>query len=63
MNKLLRLFGVVDFSFVWNYRGHNRGFFQRGVNWWQITVPASRKRRRCALIVAMALAKDEERHA
>lgn len=36
--------------FVWNYRGHNSGFFQHGPNWWQITLPSSRKRRRCALI-------------
>lgn len=35
---------------VWNYRGHNGGLFDRGPNWWQITLPASRKRFRCALI-------------
>lgn len=38
-------------SFIWNYRGHNGGWFQRGPNWFQITVPGSRKRRRAALIV------------
>jgi hypothetical protein len=41
----------MKWSFVWNYKGHNGGFYQRGPNWFQITVPPSRKRRRCALIV------------
>lgn len=37
-------------SFVWNYRGHNGGWFDRGPNWFQITVPGSRNLWRCALI-------------
>jgi hypothetical protein len=59
MGKLLRLFGIVYCSFVWNYRGHNRGMFCRGVNWWQVTIPPSRKHRRCALIVVTERAFDE----
>lgn len=59
MSRLMKLFGIVDFGFVWNYRGHNRGIYQRGANWWQITIPPSRKRRRCALIVTMARSFDE----
>lgn len=41
----------MSMRFVWNYRGHNKGLFQRGPNWFQITVPPSRRRRRAALIV------------
>lgn len=37
--------------FIWNYRGHNSGMFERGTNWWQITLPPSRKSRRVALVV------------
>jgi hypothetical protein len=36
----------------WNYLGHNGGIFERGPNWFQITIPPSRKRRRVALIVS-----------
>lgn len=36
---------------IWNYRGHNGGFFDRGPNWVQFTFPASRKRRRVALMI------------
>jgi hypothetical protein len=57
--RALRRLGIVNANFVWNYRGHNRGLFQRGQNWWQITVPASRKRRRCALIVTTIRSRDE----
>lgn len=39
----------MRFKFIWNYRGHNNGLLDRGPNWWQLTVPPSRKRRRCAL--------------
>ncbi len=38
-------------NFVWNYQGHNGGFFDRGPNWVQFTFPPSRKRRRWSLIV------------
>lgn len=38
-------------SIVWGYRGHNKGLFQRGPNWWQITFPWSRRLPRVALIV------------
>lgn len=38
-------------SFVWNYRGHNGGFYDRGPNWVQLTFPPSRNWRRCALIL------------
>jgi hypothetical protein len=38
-------------SFIWNYRGHNGGFCDVGPNWIQFTVPSSRKRRRCSLIL------------
>jgi len=44
-----------NIRFVWNYRGHNNGFFERGPNWKQITFPPSRKMRRCALIWAKPL--------
>jgi hypothetical protein len=37
---------------IWNYLGHNGGIFERGPNWFQITIPPSRKRRRVALIVS-----------
>lgn len=36
--------------FIWNYKGHNKGFFQRGPNWWQVTFPSSRRWFRCAII-------------
>ena len=25
-------------SIIWNYRGHERRFYARGPNWWQITL-------------------------
>jgi hypothetical protein len=37
---------------IWNYLGHNGGILERGPNWFQITIPPSRKRRRVALIVS-----------
>jgi hypothetical protein len=58
--QFLKWLKIVDWSFVWNYRGHNRGLFQRGQNWWQITIPPSRKRRRCALIVTVEHAAPEQ---
>lgn len=60
MTRFLRWLGIVNWRFVWNYRGHNAPrVFSRGPNWWQITIPPSRKRRRSALIVTMARAFDE----
>jgi hypothetical protein len=38
-------------SFVWNYSGHNGGFYDSGPNWVQLTFPPSRKLHRCALIL------------
>lgn len=38
-------------SMIWGYRGHNGGFFQKGVNWIQFTFPPSRKRWRASLII------------
>lgn len=40
----------MSIRLIWNYRGHNKGLFQRGPNWWQLTFPPSRKSRRAALI-------------
>ncbi len=37
--------------FIWNYKGHNNGIFCHGPNWIQITIPGSRKKRRCSLIL------------
>lgn len=59
-SKLLRRLGIVSATLVWNYRGHNRGLFQRGQNWWQVTIPPSRKRRRSALIVTTEHARSEQ---
>ena len=45
---------VMRVSFIWNYKGHNSGIFDRGPNWWQITLPGSRKLPRVAVIVTRA---------
>lgn len=37
--------------FIWKYKGHNSGVWQRGPNWRQLTLPGSRNRRRVALIL------------
>jgi len=42
--------------FIWNYRGHNGGFLDRGPNWFQLTFPPSRKRRRVAMIIVFKAA-------
>ena len=41
---------MFKMRFIWNYRGHNDGFFSKGPNWFQLTLPPSRKAARCALI-------------
>jgi len=40
----------MKFRFIWNYQGHNKGMFERGPNWLQITIPGSRKLPRVAFI-------------
>lgn len=45
----------MHISFVWNYSGHNGGFFDKGPNWIQFTFPPSRKRWRMSLIVTSDL--------
>lgn len=45
--------------FIWNYKGHNNGFFNMKQNWIQITFPPSRKRRRCSLIITYRKAKGD----
>lgn len=41
----------MKLRFIWNYQGHNGGFFDRGPNWMQITFPPSRRWWRCALTI------------
>jgi hypothetical protein len=41
---------MQTFRLIWNYKGHNSGLFDRGLNWWQVTIPPSRNARRVAMI-------------
>jgi len=50
---------IPKLKFIWGYRGHNSGLWERGPNWRQLTVPASRKRWRCALIIRWPTTPNE----
>lgn len=41
----------MKMRFIWNYQGHNGGFFDKGPNWVQFTFPPSRRWWRCAMTI------------